>query len=220
MPFGSKITDAIKQLFEVSPTGKDFFALVNVLFERAEIVGRAPLDILLGAETNPEEKATKTNLRAQGSTNQMAGLSIMQDVEILKKLAWVIWTMTLERLPYDQKYKIGKKEVVVQDLNVEVEFDVPHLSGLAERQVRIEKLDKLLVILSKMPFFGHPAMVPVLYEILKRKAKSEMIEDFEEIFPVSLVTDLTMPMSQEGGIPGVGNPLDMLKTMASQGAMQ
>ena len=219
MPSNSKLSDAFKQLFQISPTGKDFFALVNVLFERSEIVGAARLDILVGGESDPEEKATKTVMRKEGANKRLAGISLMQDVEILKQLAYVIWTMILERLKYDEEYKIGKKSFKLENLMGELEFDVPHLSGIAERELRIMQLDKLLLILQAMPFFQHPAFMPVLYKVIQEKAKAELIPDFDEIFPENIITEIQAQIQAQMGGGKEMSPADVLTKIMPQGGM-
>lgn len=223
MPPGSKLGDAVKQQFQYSPTGKDFFSLGSLLIERAEIVAGAPLDILVGGESDPEEKATKTKMREQGANKRLAGISLMQDVEILKQLAYVIWTMILERLKYGEDYKIGKKSFKLENLMGELEFDVPHLSGIAERELRIMQLDKLLLILQAMPFFQQPALLPVLYKVIQEKAKAELIPDFDEMFPKSVIVELQAEMqaqmqAQMGGGEEM-SPADVLAKIMPQGGM-
>lgn len=223
MPPGSKLSDAIKQQFQVSPTSKDFFVLVDVLRELAEVVGGAPQDILMGVQSDPQEKATKTLLREKGANKRLAGISLMQDVEILKQLAYVIWTMILERLKYDEEYKVGKKSFKLEDLMVEPEFDVPHLSGMAERELRIMQLDKLLVILQAMPFFNQPALLPVLYKVIQEKAKAELIPDFDEMFPEDIIAEIRAEMQAqmqaEAGGGGEMSPADVLAKIIPQGGV-
>ena len=219
MPQGSKVSDAIKQLFQTSPTGKDFFVLVDVLRELAEIVGAAPLDILVGGESAPEEKATKTTMRKEGANKRMAGISLMQDVEILKQLAYVIWTMILERLKYNEEYKVGKKSFKLEDLMGELEFDVPHLSGIAERELRIMQLDKLLLILQGMPFFKQPALLPVLYKVIQEKAKAELISDFDEMFPETILVEIQAEVQAQMGAGGEMTPADVLAKIMPQGGI-
>lgn len=218
MPLGATLNDVIKQQFQVSPTGKDFFALGDFLFERSEIVGAAPLDILIGGEGKPQEKATKTVMRKEGASKRLAGISLMQDVEILKQLAYVIWTMILERLQYGEEYKIGNKSFELEDLMGEFEFDVPHLSGTAERELRIMQLDKLLLILQTMPFFRQPALLPVLYKVIQEKAKAELIVDFDKIFPESVLVEIQEEIrAQMGGGEGEMSPADVLAKIIPQG---
>jgi hypothetical protein len=148
----------------------------------------------------------------------------MQDVEILKQLAYVIWVMTLERFQYGQKYELGGAEFDLEGLMGDPEFDVPHLSGTAEREFRTAQLDKLLMILSKMPFWGSPALLPVLYKILQEKAKSEMITDFDELFPLQIVQQIQASVSppQGGTSPGMGgeSPADMINNLIASGGMK
>lgn len=224
VPTGKTLEQCIRQLFTITPVGREFFEIIGVLRELAEIAGGAPMDILSAGISNPEETATKTVERTKGMNSRLSGINILQDVEIYKRIAYIMWIMTLERLSVDQKYPIGKGiEFGIGDLNGEFEFDVPHLSGMAERDLKVKKLQDLLLILKGTPFWSHPAMVPVIYGILEKISEYSLLSEFKEIFPVKLVKDLSTPIAPagpEGGGPGAGGLMDMIKTMVLQRSMQ
>jgi len=222
---------AIKQMFTVTPMSKDFFAMVDVLREIAEIVSGTPEDILMGAPTDPQEKATKTKFRAQGASARLAGINLLMDVGIMKKLAYVMWVMTLERLPYGDTYEIERTEGEPVELNIDaingrLDFDVPHLSGMAEREIKVARLKELLVSLNELGLFAFPAMLPVLYILLKKIADASLIPNFEEIFPPDIIPQIQESMkmqAMQGGKGGAGEgggmagPLETAQTLMGGG---
>jgi len=228
MPQGSTIKDAVVPMFNITPVGKDFFALIGVLRELAEIVSGAPEDILMGGTTDPEEKATKTTYRAKGAATRLQGISILSDVEVLKQLVRVMWVMRLERLPYGEKYQLeggGEEtpEFGLEEINGRFEFDVPHLSGMAEREIKVVRLEKLLIRLSELGFTAYPAVLPVVYDILAKIAELELITDFEEFFPPEIIAEIqaTPPAPTGGGGAttagaGGGSPLDLVRNIVTQ----
>lgn len=226
VPPGGNLNDGIKQLFTITPPGTEFFAIINVLRELAEITGGAPQDILSGPASSPDETATKTTARVKGMNTRLTGINILQDVEILKRIAQIMWIMTLERLPYDKTYNVGEEqEFGIDDINGDFEFDVPHLSGLAEREAKIQKLQELLLSLKGTPFWNHPAMIPVIYLILKKLAEYSLLEEFAEIFPEELVAQIqAMPIGMGApgeGIPTAGgSPMQALSGLITGGGMQ
>ncbi len=189
---GLDINNAEKQLFNITPVGSEFFTLVNVLRELAEIVGGAPHDILMGASSTPSEKATKTQYRAKGISSRLAGINFLMDAELLKRLGYVLWTITLEKLNLEETIQLPREkgivEVTLEDINGNLKFDVPHLTGIADREIKIARLEKLLVRLT--PLFQHPAMLPVFYRILRKIAEAELITDFDEMFPEEIITQM------------------------------
>jgi len=197
---GMSLQDVIGHIFESTPVGKEFFELISVLFDRAEVVSGTPEDLLMGATSDPEEKATKTNLRAQGAKGRLAGISLMQDVQTIKKLAYVLWTMRLERLAYGETYRIGTEEeteLKLEDINGRVVFGVPHLEGLAQKEMKRVRLDKLLADIVALPFGQRPEMLDVLYVLLQKRAELDLITDFEEIFPYELLQEIKNNMAAE-----------------------
>ena len=204
------VQSGFKQLYNVSPTGKDFFVLVNMLREIAEVVGNSQ-ESLTGATTDPEEKATKTKLRAQAAGTRLTGISLLIDVQVLKNLGRIIWTMVLERLGVGEKYKIDQGfdqegnpitlELGLDDLNGDLVFDVPHLSGLAERETKIEKLQKLFAIIAGLGI-AHPLMLKVIYGFLSKFAELDLVkEEFDEIFPPQVIDMIMQPQPM---MPGAG----------------
>ena len=219
VPPGKTLDQCVKQLFTITPVGKEFFEIIGVLRELAEIVGGAPMDILSAGVSNPNETATKTVERTKGMNSRLSGINILQDVEIYKRIAYIMWVMTLERLGVDQTYPVEKNvSFGINDLNGEFEFDVPHLSGMAERDLKVKKLQDLLTILQGTPFWAHPAMVPVIYGIIEKISEYSLLTEFSEIFPVEMVSYLSKPVPPAGAGESPGGPLDMLKTI-QQGAM-
>lgn len=192
------VKDVVGQLFTMTPTSDKFFALINVLFERSEIAGGAPEDILQGTATNPDEKATKTRARIQGMSNRLQGLNLLSDAKIMSRVAYVFWAMTLERLPYGQRIDVRQGdqgiEMTIEDFNGQFHFAVPHLENMAEREIKVARLEKLMVSIGSMPFAQHPAMMPVMYTILKKMADLELITDFDEIFPPQVIMEIQAQM--------------------------
>lgn len=195
------ISDVVGQLFTMTPMSDKFFALINVLFERSEIASGAPEDLLQGASTGQDEKATKTKLRAQGMSSRLQGLNLLSDAKIMSRVAYVFWAMTLERLPYGQKVEVQQTdqgvEMTIENFNGQFDFAVPHLENMAEREIKVARLEKLMMYISQMPFAQNPAMMPVMYTILKKMADLELINDFDEIFPPQVIGEIQAQMQAE-----------------------
>jgi len=194
LPDGSRVKDALSPMFSITPTSKEFFALIERLLERAEIASGASEDILMSGQTDPQEKATKTEYRAKAASTRLAGINLLMDVESLKRLGRVIWIMRLERLSYDEKYKLTRAtepaELGLEQINGRFDFDVPHLSGMAEREIKITKLKELLVSLADLGLLQAPPMIPVLHDILRRISHLSLLPEFDEIFPEEVMLEL------------------------------
>jgi hypothetical protein len=208
MPPGASIRDVTMQMFDITPTNKDFFALLNVLLERAEIISSSPTDILMGTSTDPTEKATKTERRWQAVNTRMQGISLLNDAWILRKLAYAFWCMTLEKLQVGEE---GGEKIEIEDLDAGFSledinglfaFSVPHIEGLSQREADATKMQNLLVTLGAMPFAKDPSMFPVIYKIFYKLCELQMIPGLKELLPPELEF-----AGQGGGLPP---PLDQL----------
>lgn len=209
-----KPLDYMGPLFSPNPAGKDYFVLFDVLRGILEQVINAPGDVMQASPSDVEEKATKTKIRAAGASTRLMG-NILSDVGVFKKMAFMIWAMGLEGLEPEDEYQIElgydengdpiSRTLTVQDLIGDVYFDVPHLSGLMEKDQKAAELLNFYALVAKEPFFDprFPATLKARYEMLKRIAEAKMIPDFDQILPPKIVEELgqfiTTTMNQPGG---------------------
>ncbi|MFZ5559820.1 MAG: hypothetical protein ACOZAL_03435 [Patescibacteria group bacterium] len=188
---GLTVKDMFAKLYDIAPMSQQSLALINFLMERAEIAGKSPQDILSGVMSNPQEKATKTQARISAASTQISGLNISQDVEIFKELGRIMLSMTQERLGISESYPISKEQLNLglQDLVGEFEFDVPHLSGLAEKEQKIAILKEFYALVSQDSLFQNPIGQKIKYEILKELAILAPLSEveIEKFLPENLV---------------------------------
>ena len=207
-----KPTDYIQPMFQPNPAGKDYFVLFDVLRGILEQIINAPGDVMQASPTDVEEKATKTKLRAAGASTRLMG-NILSDVEVFKKMAFMIWAMGLESLEPEDKYQVElgydengdpiARTLTVQDLIGDVYFDVPHLAGLMDKEAKAAELLNFYALVAQEPFFD-PRFPPTLkarYEMLKRIAEAKAIPDFDKILPPGIVEQLTQFM-----VPAMSQP--------------
>jgi len=210
------LDQSVKKLFDISPAVKEIRELIGFIIERAEIGGNAPDDLLMGVSSNPEEKATKSQLRAKAMNQKLAGISYLMFAEVLKKIAHVCWMMTLERLGVGEKYALEDEsgtEFGLSDINGHLGFDVPHLTGMAEREIKLNRLKELMGILGNLGLFQHPQMLPVLYRFLKKISEYSMITEFDEIIPPGTLDQIAIP-GQTGQGGDTGDALSKILTLA------
>ena len=214
-PQDFRLSDATKQLYQVSPVGKDFLVISNLIREIAEIVGGSPSDIFMGGASKPEEKLGQTQMRAGATSSRLAGINILMDVQALKKLGYVLWTMTLERLGKDETYAIESpeaKEFGLEHLMGRLDFEVPHLEGLADKLKRATALMEIYDRGVNDPLFQNPQ---VRYNLLKEIAEARGVNDFEKILPPEVVGETIELMVKKAilsmvGGAGAGSPISPL----------
>lgn len=201
VPSGMNLDQGSRQLLNVTPVDKDFFGIINTLRELSEIVGCIPPET--GVRTDPNEKLGKTEMRAQGISNRIAGIQVLQNVVALSQLGYVFWVLMLERLGIDEKYKIDNgKEFTLNDLNGYFEFDCPHLSGLADNQIKATKWKEHYALIANDPLFSYPK---IRMNILKKIATLDGLDDYDEVVDKQTMEEavkvLTQP-KEEPIIPG------------------
>lgn len=188
------VNNCVKQLFDVSPVDEKYLALANMLIERANITANVPQDILLGGETDPREKATKTQMRAKGASTRIAGIDILMLVQALSRLSYTLWCMLYEELELGDVYRIESagdtgeaSELTFDDIDGHFEFTVPHLSGYGDRERRATKLKEYYGAYGRDPILQHPQ---IRYNLMKEIAKAEDVPDFDKIFPPEIVEQI------------------------------
>ena len=217
MPDGTPIRDISMQMFDVTPTDKDFFALLNVLLERSEIISSSPSDILMGAPTDPNEKLGQTERRWQAVNARLQGIGLLNDAFILKKIAYAFWCMTLEVITptAGSNVKINQNiEFTLDQINGRFDFSVPHLEGLSQREADSQKLEKLLLTLNTMPFVKDPTVAPVvapiMWKIFYKLCELQMIPDLDKLLPKEMPIGMPPPGAGGGRLGGMPPEISQL----------
>lgn len=226
-----KPSDYIQQLYKVNPIGREFFVVLESLKGLAEQVAGAPQDLMQGLSGDKDEKATKTVLRAEATTTRMAGINILLEVEAMKRVAFLIWAITLERMGTEDKFEVSEgysetgepitREIGLTELMGEFVFSVPHLEGLADDEENARKLLEFWGVIREEPFFNpmNPLGLIARYKYIKLIAEKLRVPDFDKILPEEAVSQMVKQIAEMTAPEEEETPPPTDRGLPTEGAM-